>query len=75
MRPAETYPPWLGVALISLAALSYEVLLTRLFAIIQWHHFAYMVISLALLGFGASGTLLVFLYVPAGLDSQDFISP
>jgi hypothetical protein len=47
-----------ALALLSGAALAYEVLLTRLFAIIQWHHFAYMVISLALLGFGASGTLL-----------------
>ncbi|MBA2484237.1 MAG: SAM-dependent methyltransferase, partial [Nitrosomonas sp.] len=30
----------------------------RLFSIIQWHHFAYMIISLALLGFGASGTFV-----------------
>jgi hypothetical protein len=30
----------------------------RLFAIIQWHHFAYMVISLALLGYGISGTVV-----------------
>ncbi len=30
----------------------------RLFSIIQWHHFAYMMISVALLGFGASGTFL-----------------
>ncbi len=30
----------------------------RLFSIVQWHHFAYMVISLALLGYGASGTFL-----------------
>ncbi len=38
--------------------LAYEVLLMRLFSIIQWHHFAYMVISMALLGFGASGSFL-----------------
>lgn len=50
----------LAVGLLSAAALAYEVLLTRLFTIIQWHHFAYMVISLALLGFGASGTFLVY---------------
>ena len=30
----------------------------RLFSIIQWHHFAYMIISLALLGYGASGVFL-----------------
>ena len=51
-------PPLISVALVSAASLSYEVLLIHLFSIIQWHHFAYMVISLALLGFGASGTLL-----------------
>ncbi len=47
-----------AVALISAGALAYEVLLTRLFSIIQWYHFAYMVISIALLGYGASGTFL-----------------
>ena len=52
------YLPRLSVALISATVLAYEVLLTRLFAIAQWHHFAYMVISIALLGFGASGTFL-----------------
>ncbi len=36
----------------------YEIVLMRLFSIIQWHHFAYMIISLALLGFGMSGTFI-----------------
>lgn len=48
----------LPVALISCGVLGYEILLARLFAIVQWHHFAYMVIGIALLGFGASGALL-----------------
>ena len=52
-------PPLFSIALISGAALAYEILLMRLFSIIQWHHFAYMMISLALLGYGASGTFLV----------------
>ena len=30
----------------------------RLFSIGQWSHFAYMIISLALLGFGASGSVI-----------------
>src|SRR5262249_9006408 len=47
--------------LISAAVLADEVVLVRAFAIGQWHHFAYMVISIALLGFGASGTLLAAL--------------
>jgi spermidine synthase len=49
---------YLALAVISAAILAYEVLLVRLFAIIQWHHFAFMAISIALLGFAASGTLL-----------------
>lgn len=51
-------PPFFSIALFSAAALSYEILLIRLFSIIQWHHFAYMVISLSLLGYGASGMFL-----------------
>ncbi len=50
--------PLASIALISCAALANEILLTRFFAIVHWHHFAYMMISLALLGFGASGTFL-----------------
>ncbi|NND47686.1 MAG: SAM-dependent methyltransferase [Woeseiaceae bacterium] len=30
----------------------------RALSIVQWHHFAYMIISLALLGYGASGTFI-----------------
>ena len=50
--------PRLSIAMISASALAYEILLMKLFSIIQWHHFAYMIISLALLGYGASGTFL-----------------
>ncbi|MEZ5541817.1 MAG: SAM-dependent methyltransferase [Pseudomonadota bacterium] len=53
--------PLLSVALLSVSVLAYEILLMRLFSIIQWHHFAYMVISLALLGYGVSGTLVTLL--------------
>ena len=48
----------LAISLVSAGVLAYEVLLARLFSIIQWYHFAYMVISVALLGYGASGTFL-----------------
>ncbi|MEM8590191.1 MAG: SAM-dependent methyltransferase [Pseudomonadota bacterium] len=49
---------FVAVAVISAAILAYQVLLVRLFAIVSWHHFATMIISIALLGFGASGTVL-----------------
>lgn len=55
------FSPIASVAVLSASALAYEVLLIRIFSIIQWHHFAYMVISLALLGYGASGTFLALL--------------
>ena len=51
----------LAVAAISAAALLLESTLTRLLAVAQFYHFAFLVVSLALLGFGASGTLLSLL--------------
>jgi len=53
-------PPRLTIFLVSAMALAYEILLMRLFSIIQYHHFAYMIISLALLGYGVSGTFITF---------------
>ncbi len=50
--------PYLALFFISSSTLAYELILMRLFSIIQWYHFAYMVISVALLGFAASGSLL-----------------
>ncbi|MGI9223927.1 MAG: SAM-dependent methyltransferase, partial [Woeseiaceae bacterium] len=51
----------LATLLVSAAAIGYEILLMRLLSIVQWHHFAYMIISLALLGYGASGTAIALL--------------
>ena len=48
----------LAVSILSAAIVAYEIQLMHFFSIVQWHHFAYMVISIALLGFGASGTLI-----------------
>jgi len=47
-----------SIFLVSASAIAYEVLLMRILSIVQWHHFAWMIISLALLGYGASGTVL-----------------
>ena len=54
----------LAVALIAASTLSYEILLVRIFAIEYFHHFAYMAIGVAMLGFGASGTLLALFGKP-----------
>ena len=47
-----------AVFLLSLSALTFEVLLTRIFSVAQWNHLSFMVISIALFGFAASGTVL-----------------
>jgi len=46
------------VALLSAATLAAELLLVRVFAIAYFHHFAYMVIGVAMAGLGAAGTLV-----------------
>jgi spermidine synthase len=49
-----------GVALSSFAALLLELSLTRVFSVVLYYHFAFLVISIALLGLGAGG---VFAYL------------
>ncbi len=57
----QPHIPWVAVGLISAAALAFELLLTRIFSIVHWHHLVGMIVSLALLGYGASGTFLTLL--------------
>ncbi|HEV2424685.1 MAG TPA: hypothetical protein VGZ29_07655 [Terriglobia bacterium] len=52
--------PMAGVGLASFAALLLELSLTRLFSVILFYHFAFLAISIALLGLGAGG---VFSYL------------
>jgi hypothetical protein len=53
------YPKiFLVIFLCSFASLAYEITLTRIFSIALWYHFAFMIISIAMLGIAASGTLL-----------------
>ncbi len=63
-------PPLVSIFILSASALAYEVLLVRLFSIVQWHHFAFMVISIALLGYGASGSLIT-MFRQRLLDNYD----
>jgi SAM-dependent methyltransferase len=48
----------LALGLLSVAVIAFQLVLMQILSITQWHHFAYMVISVALLGFGASGTVI-----------------
>lgn len=47
-----------GVFFTAMSILLFQISLTRVFAVIMWHHFAPVLVSLALLGFGASGSML-----------------
>ena len=49
----------LGISFISAAVLVLEVSMTRIFSFILWYHYAFMMITVALLGFGASGIFLM----------------
>ena len=49
-----------AMGLVSFSALAYEITLTRIFSFVTWYHFVYLVIGLALLGYGAAGSLLTF---------------
>src|SRR5260370_29119609 len=49
-----------GLGLTSFAALLLELALTRLFSVVLFYHFAFLAISIALLGLGAGG---VFAYL------------
>ncbi|RJO68875.1 MAG: hypothetical protein C4523_06740 [Myxococcales bacterium] len=53
----------------SAAVLISEIALTRLFSVIFWYHFAFLILSTALLGFAAAGLILRLLR--ARLDAVD----
>jgi spermidine synthase len=57
IRPPRLFA---GIACVSAASLLLEVTLTRVFSLTMWYHFAFMSVSLALLGSAAAG---VFLYL------------
>ncbi len=54
----EQWARYLGIGLLSAAAMMLELSLTRCFAVAEWYHMAFLSVSVALLGYGISGTLL-----------------
>ncbi|MHC4294987.1 MAG: spermidine synthase family protein, partial [Planctomycetota bacterium] len=63
-----------AIVLVSAVVIALELALMRMGSLRFWSHFAYMVISVAILGFGASGTVLTLsrrwiLKAPRGLMS------
>ncbi|NOQ46107.1 MAG: spermidine synthase-like protein, partial [Desulfobulbaceae bacterium] len=58
----------------SAALIGFQLEQMQLLAYVQWHHFAYLIISVALLGFGAGGTLIA-LFRTSLLRRLDILLP
>lgn len=50
----------IGIFLISMGALALEVVLTRIFSVTMWYHFAFLAISMALMGSATAGVFIYF---------------
>lgn len=75
MKQSEYRTRIILVFLLAMAVLSLEVALTRVFSFIMYHHFTYLVISVAMLGFGAAGTYLtVRQKIENSLDKNQFLA-
>ena len=58
---------YIGLFLVTLSTLMFEILLTRIFSVTMWYHFAFMAISIAM--FGMTGGAIIVYLLP------DFFSP
>jgi len=54
---------YLGISLVAMSTLMVELILIRIFSVTLWYHFAFMAISIAMFGIGASG-IYVYLFAP-----------
>ncbi len=50
----------ISLLLLSFALFVYQVCLLRIFSVADYYHFAFMIVSVSLLGFGISGSFLYF---------------
>jgi hypothetical protein len=64
--PTVTAGSLVGVACISAALLMTELALTRIFSVTMYYHFAFLAISIALFGLGASGVYVFLARGPLG---------
>ncbi len=52
---------YVGLFMVALSTLMYEILLTRIFSVTLWYHFAFVAISIAMFGITVGG-ILVYLF-------------
>ena len=60
MPPQPRAATYIGIFLVALATLMYEILLTRIFSVTMLYHFAFVALSVAMFGLTA-GALIVYL--------------
>ena len=58
--PRAGAPTFAGLFLVTLATLTYQLLLTRIFSVTMYYHFAFVAISVTMFGM-AVGALMVYL--------------
>lgn len=66
MNSAQNQPPvaksnYIGIFLVALSTLMYEILLTRIFSVTMGYHFAFMAVSLAMFGMTV-GAIIVYIF-------------
>jgi len=71
--PAPARRTYVGLFLVTLATVMYEIVLTRIFSVTMWYHFAFVAISVAMFGMTV-GALVVYLvprlFPPARVGEQ-----
>ena len=70
--PRAGFGTFAGLFLVTLSTLMYETLLTRIFSVTMWYHFAFVAISVALFGMTV-GALIVYLmpsHFPVGRTNE-----
>ena len=63
-----------GIFSLCLATLMYELILTRIFSVLMWYHFASMAISLALFGLGTAALTVYLLPKRFPLEKADSLA-
>jgi hypothetical protein len=64
----------IGIFIISTTTLCLEISLTRYFSISQQYHFAFLVVSIAFLGYGTSGSFLALFKSIHRKDNDEFLA-
>ena len=73
MGATPTVRTYAGLAIIALASITHQILLTRIFSVTSWYHFAFVAVSIAMFGMTV-GAVIVFArpawFPPDGVKEQ-----